>query len=913
MKKVIHIISLILFCVESYSQTTQTITTAGAGTFTVPCGVTSITVQCWGGGGAGGGTNANISLGGGGGAGGTYASSVFTVLPNTTFSYNVGAQSVTSSGTVVNGNPSWFGNTSTLFAQGGAGGAVPNGGIVSGGTGSSTSSIGTILISGGNGANGNSTTGGAGGNGANSGGTGGVQVTTENDGNDGNVPGGGGGGAFLPDNSNHIGGRGARGEIRITYATPPAANAGIDQTPSCTTTATLAANSVPGYTGLWTCNTNCGSININNPSSPTSQITGLTEGTSVSLQWTLTYSTGCTLPPAVVTINPIPCNDDPSGATPITPGATCNYTTFTNAFATATTCGTITAPGCGGYSGGDVWFSVTVPASGSFTLNSQSGVMTDGAMAVYSGSPCGLLTLISCDDNSGAGNMPLINVSGQTPGATLYVRFWEDGNNNNGTFGICCSANVPPLNDNCTGAYNVVANSGAACTSQTSGSVLNATASSFTNTCGGSADDDVWFGFVATSNTHSVSLNNINGSTTDLYHSVYAGTCGSPGTPIVCSDPNSSSLTGLTIGSTYFIRVYTRTATIGQNTSFSVCVTTPPVLGPCGNVANNDYCSNPAVLTTGASTFSSTTSSIYTVDEPGNVDNIFCGQIDNNSWYYFVATASTAAFPISSVTGCSSGGIQAQIYAVSQSSLGCCTSFTSVSNCFNPGNVSTGTVTATGLNIGQTYILMVDGWAGAVCNFVFSGWSSIGILPINLIDFSGKNEGKTNRIDWTSATENNSDYYILEKSNNGITFNNLIKINAAGNSLAPLHYQTIDLEPYPDITYYRLKKVDLDGTFEYSNIIAINNMNLTDYISDIIPNPTNDFIRFDVNTLTKNTITAEITDNLGKILITENFKIEDGGYSSINLNLSDLNSGMYYLKVVFKNSSKIEIKKIIKN
>ena len=51
---------------------------------------------------------------------------------------------------------------------------------------------------------------------------------------------------------------------------------------------------------------------------------------------------------------------------------------------------------------------------------------------------------------------------------------------------------------------------------------------------------------------------------------------------------------------------------------------------------------------------------------------------------------------------------------------------------------------------------------------------------------------------------------------------------------------------------------------------------------------------------TKNTITAEITDNLGKVLITETFKIDDGGYSSINLNLSELNSGMYYLKVVFR-------------
>lgn len=1072
MKKIILVFLIFISWLTSFSQTTETITTTGAGTYTVPCGVTSITVQCWGGGGAGGGATGNPS-GGGGGAGGAFSSSVIAVTSGATFSYTLGAGANGGTGNGAPGENTIFSN---IIAIGGVGGLRSNTNNISsaGGTASTVGCVGSTIFSGGNGgtgASGNSAGGGGegsgslinggsgavtiggtgsdggdGGNGGNTGGNGG-------NGNGSTIPGGGGGGGRAGSTTDRTGGNGARGQILITYDTPPISNAGPDQSPSCTTTATLAGNSAADYTGLWTCITNCGAISILNPGSPTSEITGLNAGTPVTLQWVLTYSTGCSLTPDNVTITLLPCpplnddppgaipispgstctfttftnvsatasscgtipapgcggysggdvwfsvtvpasgtftldsqsgvmtdgamalysgttcgvltliscddntgagnmprinasgqtpgdilfvrfwengnnnngtfglcittdippiNDNPTGATPISPNSTCNFTTFTNAYASASSCGSITAPGCGGYSGGDVWFSLTVPASGSFSLNSQSGVMTDGAMALYSGTPCGTLTLISCDDNTGAGSMPRIYASGQTPGATLYVRFWENGNNNNGTFDICCYANVPPANDECTGAYTVTVNTGATCTALTSGSVLNATASSNTNTCGGSADDDVWYSFIATSNTHSVSLTNISGSTTDLYHSVYNGSCGSLGSPIICSDPNSSSLTGLTIGNTYYIRVYTLTGTTGQTTAFNVCITIPVVIGPCGNPINNDYCSNPAVLSIGVGTFSSTTSSMYTVDQPGNIASAFCGQIDNNSWYYFVADATTLSLPISSVSGCGSGGIQAEIFAVSQSSLGCCTSFTSVSNCFNPGNVSTGTVTATGLNIGQTYVLMVDGWAGAVCNFVFSGWTAVGILPIELINFSGKNEGDANKIDWTTATELNSDYYILEKSANGVDFINMINIVAAGNSVAPTHYQTFDMSPYKEISYYRLKQFDFNGSFEYSNIIAINNINLTDYISDVIPNPTNNIIRFDVNTLTKNTITTEIMDNLGKVLTTENFKIEDG-YTTINLNLEDLNSGIYILKVIFKNSSKTEIKKIIKN
>ncbi|MBK6525905.1 MAG: hypothetical protein IPG07_10360 [Crocinitomicaceae bacterium] len=93
-------------------------------------------------------------------------------------------------------------------------------------------------------------------------------------------------------------------------------------------------------------------------------------------------------------------------ATVIAVNSTCSFSTYTNANATASA--GVPAPGCASYSGGDVWFQVTVPASGALTFDSNTGVITDGGMAIYSGT-CGALTLIECnDDGSANGAMPMI-------------------------------------------------------------------------------------------------------------------------------------------------------------------------------------------------------------------------------------------------------------------------------------------------------------------------------------------------------------------------------------------------------------------------------------------------------------------------------------------------------------------------
>lgn len=131
-----------------------------------------------------------------------------------------------------------------------------------------------------------------------------------------------------------------------------------------------------------------------------------------------------------------------------------------------------------------------------------------------------------------------------------------------------------PTNDDCSNAVLLPVSATSACASVVSGTVSCASASAQTNTCSGSADDDVWYQFVATNVAQKITLSNVVGDETDMAMGLYSGTCGSL-TNILCSDQNVVTASDLTIGNTYYIRVFTYTSTTGQNTTFDICVSTP--------------------------------------------------------------------------------------------------------------------------------------------------------------------------------------------------------------------------------------------------------------------------------------------------------------------------------------------------
>ncbi len=96
-------------------------------------------------------------------------------------------------------------------------------------------------------------------------------------------------------------------------------------------------------------------------------------------------------------------------------------------------------PSCGSM-GPDVWYSFIAPASGSINIQTSAGSISDGVMALYSGT-CGAFTQITCSDDA-VGLMPAISAGGLTPGVTYLIRFWQYGGGT-GTFNICVSAAAP--------------------------------------------------------------------------------------------------------------------------------------------------------------------------------------------------------------------------------------------------------------------------------------------------------------------------------------------------------------------------------------------------------------------------------------------------------------------------------------
>lgn len=93
-------------------------------------------------------------------------------------------------------------------------------------------------------------------------------------------------------------------------------------------------------------------------------------------------------------------------------------------------------------------------------------------------------------------------------------------------------------------------------------------------------------------------------------------------------------------------------------------------------------------------------------------------------------------------------------------------------------------------------------------------------LPISLLRFEGKVQSDRVDLSWTTASEINNDVFILERSSDGTEFSEVTKVNGAGNSTEINEYQTADYFPLSGITYYRLKQVDFDGQFSYSDLIA---------------------------------------------------------------------------------------------
>lgn len=186
--------------------------------------------------------------------------------------------------------------------------------------------------------------------------------------------------------------------------------------------------------------------------------------------------------------------------------------------------------------------------------------------------------------------------------------------------------------------------------------------------------------------------------------------------------------------------------------------------------------------------------------------------------------------------------------------------------------------------------------------------NGVKLLPVILTNFTAEKSSKEVKLNWQTAQESNSSHFIVEKSIDGINFSFLQKIAAAGFSSLTKKYSTIDAQPFYGTNFYRIKMVDIDGKFTYSDIVAIK-FDYTDAAIALFPNPAKTVIQLQIPSDKKESCEIEIQDMLGKIVKQQTVQLNNNLFST-SINVAGLKAGVYLL--VVKHGEIKEVKKFIK-
>ncbi len=179
------------------------------------------------------------------------------------------------------------------------------------------------------------------------------------------------------------------------------------------------------------------------------------------------------------------------------------------------------------------------------------------------------------------------------------------------------------------------------------------------------------------------------------------------------------------------------------------------------------------------------------------------------------------------------------------------------------------------------------------------------VLPVELLSFEGKLNDKVVDLNWVTATELKCDHFMLERSKDGVTFEEIARVQGHGTSNEKNHYGYSDAQPFFGITsYYRLREVDLDGSKHFSNMVAISPKGIMNLQMNIYPTPAEKVVTIDLNT-DSDAGMLQIISSTGKLVS----EYSVNGAEKIELN--DLVAGSYMALLRAANGQMIKKKFLV--
>lgn len=417
-------------------------------------------------------------------------------------------------------------------------------------------------------------------------------------------------------------------------------------------------------------------------------------------------------------------------------------------------------------------------------------------------------------------------------------------------------------------------------------------------TCGGNAETASsclfagsqcsWYSFTATGTNMYVNIDVTATSGCNISSNVYSATGACSGlTEISCQAgaplDDMHSLTGLTVGNTYYIQVcYPLGGPCGAAGSAQFCIKAAEPDPPC------NVCATPcgtaqgfAAPPTAATVVAGCTTSPFVPELQAGSTHTFC--------YDFQATATSVDFNVIITSNCGAGNVSAFSWKLYNSTCG--------------GAIQTGTLaslTFTPVVIGNNYVFC---YTFTVPNPPPSGCTHsqhcpyfVGatVLPITLTSFEANVvDNVFINLDWITASEINNDFFTIEKSKDGQLFEVVGIVDGAGNSNTVLEYETLDENPYKGISYYRLKQTDFDGQNNYSKIVAVNIVGAFEDVA-VFPNPILGVGYLSFTAAANSTSAVLIYDISGREVWSKNYTTNKGT-NKFTMETEHLTQGMYFL------------------
>lgn len=179
-------------------------------------------------------------------------------------------------------------------------------------------------------------------------------------------------------------------------------------------------------------------------------------------------------------------------------------------------------------------------------------------------------------------------------------------------------------------------------------------------------------------------------------------------------------------------------------------------------------------------------------------------------------------------------------------------------------------------------------------------------LPVTLLSFSATEDREGIRLNWATASEENNDYFTIERSYDGLQYSVLATIAGSGTSLIKTNYEHVDEHPYVGRSYYRLSQTDYDQTTTFYDVITA--LKKESQSVEPYPNPAIDKVSLDVE---PGNYIVQLTDRNGQLVPSS--LLATGSEGRLTLQLSALDPNIYLMHLISKTDGRRRIFKVIKH